>query len=99
MGIEVKNRAKKKLTSITLDMNKKSTDDGMDFTASQMGKYPYVYYRGVLIDPSFIEYLKLYNNMFVPYIEMKFKDNTNKISDDLFPLDNEIISVFIKNGF
>jgi hypothetical protein len=44
----------------------------------------------------FIDF-KLYNDDFLPKLEMKFKDLSNKMIDALFPLDDSIISVYIKS--
>jgi hypothetical protein len=57
-----------------------------------------VYFKGIQIDFNYIEYLRLYNNKFLPAIEISFRDMTGKFQDELFPLDDEIISIFIRSS-
>lgn len=64
--------------------------------ADQYGKYPYISYRGMNIESSNIKKLKLYNDKFVPYLEMEFEDPTGRFIDDYFPLDDAIISFFMR---
>ena len=67
----------------------------VDYNVEQIGKYPYIYITGTLIESNSIAYLKLYNNTVVPYIEMEFTDKTCRLVDDYFPLDGALVSMFL----
>ena len=72
-------------------------DKGEDMITSfktGISKYPFVFLNGIMVDASQIEYLKLYNDSFLPKLQVKFIDPTSDILDDKYPLDNSVISVF-----
>jgi hypothetical protein len=94
--IEVKREAAINLKEIEVD----STGQPEGYYSKEMSKgVPFITYTKsqVNIDFNDLIYLKLHNDEFLPWIELKFKDSTNKSFDELFPGDNEIISLFIKS--
>ena len=95
--IEVKTRSKIKLNDINIGFNKGSTKGGTDLQVSALGRIPMIVIKGVVISEENLITLKLNNETFTPTISASFRDNTNKLNDSLFPLDNEIMSIFIKS--
>lgn len=65
--------------------------------ASNLGVQPLVYYQGMLIPHNDLNKLEIYNTEFVPKLSMRFTDQTGIIKDRGFPVDNSIISIFIKS--
>jgi len=98
MAIEVKRRATIDLKEMELDIIGQDNQTA-DYTNSELGKAePYVVFGGNLnIEYNDIIQLKIYNNKFLPGVEMKFRDKTNTSFDESFPLDNQIVSVLIKS--
>jgi len=73
-------------------------DDMADTYASDVGRYPYLQIGGLVIQTNDTTKIVLYNDQFLPKIEVYFKDPTSKLLDPLFPIDDEIISLFIKSS-
>lgn len=96
MPISVLDRSKIELQDITIDYNDNNNQNAINFTSSQIGKYPYIYYKGFDIDPNDIISFTLNNNKFVPYLEIEFRDKSDLMWDENFPIDNEIISLYIR---
>jgi hypothetical protein len=71
--------------------------DVLDYSSS-IGKLPYIVINGVTIESKDITHFKLYNDKFLPQIEMTFKDPTNKIFDSQYPLDQQLISILISSN-
>jgi hypothetical protein len=96
--IEVIKRSNKKLKSI--EFSYKETVKDIDATnyAGEIGKLPFVVINGVNIESKDIKYFRLYNDKFLPELDMIFTDPTNKIFDSYYPLDQQIISVLIKSN-
>jgi len=69
--------------------------DAKDY-ADSIGRLPYILINGVTIENPDVEYFKLFNDRYLPEIEMTFKDPTNKIFDAQYPLDQQLLSIFIK---
>ena len=86
-----------KLETIEQEYNKDAIDKRAEYDADNYGKYPFIYYRGMTIEAQNISKLKLYNDKFVPYLEMEFVDPTGRFIDDYFPLDDSIISFFMRS--
>jgi hypothetical protein len=95
--IEVYFRPTIELADIEIDYNPSYKKNDVEYVTKNLGKYPYVYYRGLDIDPNDIIKFKLSNNAFLPQLKMTFRDKSNKMFDDTYPTDNEIISVFIRS--
>ncbi len=96
--IEVINRATLKTQDIKIKYNPDTEKKLVEDNANQIGKYPYVYFKGLVIQYNDIISLLLYNSKFMPEIELQFRDTTNKIIDPLFPIDDEILSIFIQSN-
>jgi len=94
--IEVLSRSNKKL--VTLEMSYKEGVKDKDATsyAQDIGKFPYIVLNGVTIDAKDITYFRLYNDRYLPEIEMSFGDPTNRLFDSQYPLDQQILSIMIK---
>lgn len=85
------------LKNIIIDYNKSVNDSNAEDYISKIGIYPFVIFNGLILDYKYFIDFKLQNDEFLPKLEMKFRDITNKMIDALFPLDDSIISVFIKS--
>lgn len=96
--IEVKRRANINLKELEFELE--GYEDGMtDYSKNQLGKgFPYISYGGSFnIEQDDVIEFKLHNDQFLPWIEMRFRDKTQKSFDELFPIDNSTISVFIRS--
>jgi hypothetical protein len=95
--IEVKKRS----TIILKELDIKYQDDvensKIDQYADTIGKYPYVQLGNTVIQTDDTIKITLYNNQFLPKVEVQFKDPTYRIIDPLFPIDNTILSLFIRS--
>jgi hypothetical protein len=69
-----------------------------DEYAGDVGRYPYLQIVNLVIQTIDTTKIVLYNDQFLPKIEVYFKDPTFKLLDPLFPLDDEIISLFIRSS-
>jgi hypothetical protein len=61
------------------------------------GTYPILYLKGLPIESSQLRYFKLNSNNFLPEIEATFIDPLATYKSENFPLDNEIMSVYINS--
>ena len=53
---------------------------------------------GTTLDPSSILNIRLFNNKFLPEIDMTCIDEIGNLIDDFFPIDNDVIlSIFVKS--
>ena len=67
--------------------------------ANDLGKFPYMvfaYMDKLLVEAKDIIYFKLFGDQYIPEIQVIFKDPTNKLIDDMFPLDKSIVSLMIR---
>lgn len=96
--INVVDRAKIKVKPIQIEYNENTTDEALDFNTENLGRLPLLYFNGLPLDNNDVEYFKLSNDDFFPHFEMVFKDASNKLKEDIYPLDNSILSVFIKSN-
>jgi len=96
--IEVINRSNKKLLTIQMEYKEGVKDkDAKDYSDS-IGKLPYIVINGVTVENNDVIYFRLYNDRFLPMIEMTFRDPTNKIFDSKYPLDQQIVSILIRSN-
>ena len=93
--IEVKDRPTIKAKDIVIDYNKDSNPN-IENSTEFIGKYPYVYVNGAVIEPRFVRSMKICNDKILPYIDIEFIDTNYVIIDDNFPLDDSVISIFVK---
>lgn len=96
--IEVIKRSNKKLSPIEFSYKQGVKDKDADVYASEIGTLPFVVINGVNVQPGDMRLLRIYNDRFLPEIEMIFKDPTNKMFDSEYPLDQQIISILIKSN-
>jgi len=94
--IKVITRPKIKVKPIEIDYNKNTSQDALDFNTENLGRFPLLVFNGLTLDNNYVEYFKISNDKFLPYFEMIFSDPSNKLKEDIYPLDNSILSVFIK---
>lgn len=95
MAIKVLNEPTIKLKE--LELNSQNQPD--EYLTMQTSKaMPYITYSGEL-NISFDDLISmtLYNDKFLPRIEIIYNDTSNRSIDELFPLDNEIVSILIKS--
>jgi hypothetical protein len=96
--IEVIKRSNKKLSPIEFSYREDVKDKDASAYADDIGRLPFVVINGINVQPGDISLLRIYNDRFLPEIEMIFKDPTNKIFDSGYPLDQQIISILIKSN-
>ena len=95
--IEVKSRSNKTLKPIKFSYMEGVKDRDADDFSSSFGKLPFVNIGGTTIESKDIIYFRLYNDKFLPELEMSFRDPTNKMFDNTFPLDKQIVSILISS--
>lgn len=66
------------------------------FYTDALGAMPFVNFQGTIIEAGNIIRMELSNKGFMPELYLEFKDPTNKMIDENFPLDNSVISIFKK---
>lgn len=86
------------LKEMELNYDSSVEDQGADELADMVGKFPYIQIGNMNIQTTDTISIVLYNNQFLPKIEIQFKDPTFNIVDPLFPTDNDILSLFIKSS-
>jgi len=96
--IEVIKRSDKKLASIQFSYKETVKNPDAANYASEIGRLPFVVINGINIEPKDMRFLKLYNDRYLPELEMTFIDPTNKIFDSGYPLDQQIVSILIKSN-
>jgi hypothetical protein len=85
------------LKEISVDYQDTVQNNLADEYAGDMGRYPYLQIGSLVIQTTDTSKIILYNDQFLPKIEVYFKDPTFKLIDPLFPIDDEIISLFIQS--
>ena len=96
--IKVIERPTVTLKVLSVDYQDTIQDSAADEYAADMGRYPYLQIGNLVIQTNDTSKIVLYNDQFVPKIEVFFKDPTFKLLDPLFPMDDEIISLFIQSS-
>lgn len=96
--IEVINRSNKVLTQLQFEYKEGVKDKDADDYSSTIGKLPYIVINGVTIESNQVSYFKLYNDRFLPEIEIIFRDPTNRIFDSKYPLDQQLVSILIRSN-
>jgi hypothetical protein len=96
--IKVLERPTITLKELVIDYEDNIENYPADEYANDIGRYPYLQIGELVIQTTDTTKIVLYNNQFLPKIEVYFKDPTMKLIDPLFPLDDEIISVFIQSS-
>ena len=96
--IGVLERASILLKELVVNYEDTIKDSAADEYAGDIGRYPYLQIGNLVIQTTETSKIVLYNDQFLPKIEVFFKDPTLKLIDPLFPIDDEIISLFIKSS-
>lgn len=73
-----------------------SGNEQTKFYTDALGAMPFVNFQGTIIEAGNIIKMELRNKNFMPELYLEFKDPTNKMIDENFPLDNSVISIFKK---
>jgi len=102
--IEVKEYSNIKQRLIEFNFAGNQPDNALTDYASSFDIFPIVLLSksnqnsGTTIDPSAIFNIRLFNNKFLPEIEMVCIDEIGTLIDDFFPFDNDVIlSIFVKS--
>jgi len=95
--IKVIERPSIKLKDIEFQLVDKVNDSNLKEYSKDIGRVPYVELGDASIESKSIISLSLYNDQFLPRLNIKFKDTTGKFMDILFPLDDTIIKIFIQS--
>lgn len=96
--IEVITRPTIILKELTIDYDDTVQDSGADEYAETLGLYPYLQIGNTVIQTNDTIKIILFNDHFLPKVEVHFRDPTFRLIDPLFPTDNEILSVFIQSS-
>ena len=96
--IRVLERPTIKLKNIEINIEPTNEDEKMEEHSRDIGRYPYVMIGNLNISPNDFVSFKLYNNKFLPKIELQFRDGSYKMIDPLFPIDNSKLSLFIRSN-
>ena len=96
--INVLDRPTIKLIELEINIEDTNEDEKMEEHSRDIGKYPYVQIGGLVISANDFINFKLFNNKFLPKIELQFRDATYKMIDPLFPIDNSKLSLFIRSN-
>ena len=83
---------------LSIDYTRTTENNVADEYAADVGRYPYIQIGNLVVQTTDTTKIVLYNDQFIPKIEIYFKDPTMKLIDPLFPLDDETISLFIQSS-
>lgn len=95
--LDIKRRSKLQLIPIEYDYKTNSAENDKDLYGENVGRYPLVFYKGISIEADDVLFLILMNDGFLPKLELKFHDKSNKMFSENYPLDNDLISIFIRS--
>ena len=95
--IKVIERSSIKLKDIEFQLAEKVNNDNLTEYSKDIGRLPYVEIGSQSIESNLIISMDLYNDQFLPRLNIKFTDSSGKFMDILFPTDNAIIKVFIQS--
>jgi len=96
--IEVISRSDKNLKKLEFPYKETVKDKSAASYADDIGKLPYIVLNGVTIETKDVSSFTLYNDRYLPEVEMTFIDPTNKLWDSSYPLDQQILSIMIKSN-
>ncbi|MFA5585336.1 MAG: hypothetical protein WDA02_02160 [Saccharofermentanales bacterium] len=96
--IKVVERPSITLRELVIDYQEDVSNNDADYYAEMVGKYPYLQIGNTVIETNHTIQIILYNDQFLPRIEVQFKEPTNRMFDPLFPTDDEILSLFIQSS-
>ena len=96
--IRVLERPSIKLKEIVIDYLEFNEDSLAEDYAINIGRFPYIEIGNLVIQTDYTTKIVLHNDQFLPKVEIFFEDPTMKLIDELFPLDDEIVSLFIQSS-
>lgn len=96
--IKVLSRSSMILKKLEFQLEDNVQDELTEEYADMIGKYPYLQIGNTTIQTDDTIKITIFNNQFLPKIEVMFKDPTNRLIDVLFPTDNDILSLFIQSS-
>ena len=96
--IKVLERPSITLQRMVIDYLEFNEDSLADEYALDIGRYPYIQIGNLVIQTDYTTKIVLHNDQFLPKIEIFFEEPTMKLIDGLFPLDDEIVSLFIQSS-
>lgn len=77
-------------------IDKGNEKDKIDEFSLDIGRYPYVEIGKLPVQSDQIIILQLFNDQFLPRLQMQFRDTSGQLIDPLFPIDDTIIKLFIQ---
>ena len=89
----------KVLEELVITYKKTVQETDVQTWANDLGRVPYLvfaYMDKLLVEAKDIIYFKLVGDQYIPEIHVIFRDPTNKLIDDMFPLDKSIVSLMIR---
>lgn len=96
--INVIERPNIKIQDIEFNLGPKDDNGKIDMISNDIGRLPHVEIGTNIIDSSSIILLQLFNDQFLPRLNMKFKDRGGELIDALLPIDDNIIKIFIQSS-
>lgn len=75
-----------------------SSQEAKESTAKNTGIKPDVFYNNYQIPAEYIDYLEIDSTGFIPTFRFSFKDPTDVMADLGYPLDDTLVSVFIRSS-
>jgi hypothetical protein len=90
----------KVLEELVISYRSGVTESNAEVWSRDLGKFPYLvfaYGQKLVLEAKDIIYFKLTGDQYIPEIQVIFRDPTNKLIDDNFPLDKSIVSLMIKS--
>ena len=97
-----KKSSSKVLEELLITYKKDVKPEDAETWANDLGKFPYLVFintgftEKLLVEAKDIIYFKLIGDQYIPEIHVIFRDPTNKLIDDMFPLDKSIVSLMIR---
>ena len=89
----------KVMEELVISYKKEVTESDAQVWANDLGKFPYLvfaYGDKLALEAKDIIYFKLYGDGYIPEIQVIFRDPTNRLIDDNFPLDKSIVSLMLR---
>lgn len=87
------------MEELVISYKKDVTESDANIWANDLGKFPYLvfaYGEKLALEAKDLIYFKLVGDEYIPEIQVIFRDPTNKLIDDNFPLDKSIVSLMLR---
>lgn len=89
------------MEELVISYNKDVNESDAQVWARDLGKFPYLvfaYGEKLALEAKDLIYFKLIGDQYIPEIQVVFRDPTNKLIDDNFPLDKSIVSLMLRSN-